>query len=141
MPVLMLNMVVSFENRDTESTNHYLHEAQHCSQAPHIRTGFESLHDLIVKKTNTPKHISIQMMNYSLPARPTFLLPENHSQSNEMQITLLYGNQMPHKYTEPYANRFVQVKNVLYMHAFEVQWALNKHPEDIPLTKETIHIQ
>lgn len=60
-------------------------------------------------------------------------------QWNEMQNN---AHNMPYINTwENYANRFVQVKNILYMHAFEVQAALDKCLEDLPLTKDTIHIQ
>lgn len=61
----------------------------------------------------------------------TILLIENYYQFSEMQNMLLYSKYnaiLIHKKT--YANRFVQVKNILYMHAFEVKVALNKCPED-----------
>lgn len=95
--------------------------------AQHVWTkvfGSEPLHSFIVQKTSTPFFYQHSNDSYSLPAPWSRLLKTTNSPMKCKACCSIWIKCCILIHTvEVYANRFVQAKNILYMHAFEVQWS------------------
>lgn len=106
--------------------------------------GSEPLHNFTVQKTSTPFFISIQVIPiHCLHLEPTCLLKTTNSPMKCKACCSIWIKCCILIHTvEIYANRFVQVKNTLYIcMLLKYSGALNKCPEDVPPTKESINIQ